>query len=485
MLMTSSSENLGHKTLKGTIWASIDRFSTIGVQFIVNLVLTRLLLPSDFGAIGMLTIFISVSLTIIDGGFVSALIQKKDADQTDFSTIFFWNIGIASTLYAILFFSAPLIADYYHMPVLRNVVRVIALWPIIFSINVVQTARLRKKLEIKPIALTNVSSIIISGIVGICLAYIGWGVWSLVAHQLCYGAMTTILYYIFTRWLPSPVFSFRAIKTLFSFGGYLFIATIFQELCKNFQGLIIGRRYSATDMGYYTQAYRLDQVTSNAIPLIIAQVMFPVYSAIQDDKQRLAAMVSNHIRLITFILFPLLGCLILSAVPIVRFLYGEKWVPCAAYYQILCVGGFFGCLQNVNYFAVAAIGKSKKLFYWGLYKWGFMIVAMLIAMNFGIYALIWSISIGGLNIYIVNICLVDRHVGLRALSQLRLLLTPFLLVSISIGIGYLLTLYVGLNEVVAALIALAHYILLNFLFRTRGLEEFMIVAKKLMKKNND
>lgn len=475
----AESESLGHKALKGTIWASIDRFSTIGVQFIVNIVLARLLLPSDFGAIGMLTIFIGVTQVIIDGGFISALIQKKEPTQTDYSTIFYWNVALALILYGVLFAAAPFIAEFYRMPILCNILRVLGLWIIVFSVNVVQTARLRKEMSFKSIAITNLSAVIVSGGIGIILAVNGFGVWSLVAQQISYGVVTTIAYYIMTRWHPSLTFSRQCLHQLFSFGGYMFVATVLQEICRNFQGIIIGRRFSATQMGYYTQAQRLDMVTSNALPQVIAQVMFPVYSSLQDDNDHLIQMIKTNIRIIAFIVFPLMGILIIAAEPIMTILYGEKWLPCAIFFQILCCGGVFACLQNVNYYAVAAVGKSRQLFIWSFYKWGFMLAAMFVGMNFGILGLMWGLAFSSLNIYLVNALLVSRFIRFRLSAQIRLLAPIFLTSLVGVASGAALNHFLGVDKIACGLFCGVVFILLNVVFHTEALASIITVLKKL------
>lgn len=475
----AETESLGHKALKGTIWASIDRFSTIGVQFIVNLVLARLLMPSDFGAIGMLTIFIGVSQVIIDGGFISALIQKKAPTQTDYSTIFYWNIVLALLLYAILFISSPYIAEFYRMPVLNSVLRALGIGSIIFSINVVQAARLRKMLAFKSLAIANLTAIVVSGIVGIVMARYGFGVWSLVTQTLIFNATTTILYFILTHWIPSAVFSIKSLRELFGFGGFLLLATIFQEVCRNFQGIIIGRRFSAAQMGFYSQAYRLDQVTSNALPQVISQVMFPIYSTIQDDLSRLRDMLANNIRIIAFCIFPLMGALIIAAEPIIVFLYGDKWIPAAHYFQILCVGGLFACLQNVNYFAVAAVGRSKDLFFWSIYKWGFLLGAMFVGMEWGMNGLMWSIAASAFNIYLVNASLVARHVGLSLWLQLSILLPILSSIVAAMVCALILARYCGISPIISSIVCILIYLFINFAFQTTALQASIEILKKL------
>ncbi len=349
-------DSLGHTAVKGAVWASIDRFTSMGIQFIVNLVLARLLLPADFGMIGMLAIFITVSQTLIDGGFASALIQKKEPTQVDYSTIFFWNLIFSAFLYGILFFSAPLIAEFYAMPSLSAVLRVMALNLILTGIFAIQKTRLQKQFEFKTLAIVNISAYTLGAIIAILFALYDFGVWSLVVMQLSYGAFSIFLLCCITRWFPSICFSKASLKKLFGFGGYIMAANILQTICLNIQGIIIGKRFSATQMGYYSQAFKLDQVTSYSIPQIIVQVMYPVYSTIQDDKERLNKMVLMNMRVIAFMIFPLLAMLILVAEPLIGGLYGSKWLPAAPYFRIFCVGGFFVCLQHVNLYAVAAVG---------------------------------------------------------------------------------------------------------------------------------
>lgn len=422
-------ESIGKKAVKGSIWAALDKFGTLGIQFVVNLILARILLPVDFGAIGMIAIFIAVSTTLIEGGFGSALIQKKEPSQTDYSTIFFWNLAISTSLYVILFVCSPLIADFFDMPVLNGVLRVLGVTLILTAISTIQTNRLQKQLQFTTIAATNILSFTIAGAGAVIMAFWGFGVWSLVALQLLQGFLRVTILLILTRWLPSLTFSYSSLSQLFGFGGYLLIANILQEICKNVQGIIIGKRFSAAQMGYFSQAYKLDNITSYSIPQIIVQVMFPVYSSIQDDNIRLVELLAMNVRVIAYLVFPILGALILIADPIILFLYGEKWLPAAPYFQILCVGGMFISLQNVNFYAVAAKGRSRILFLVSFYKWGMLLVLLLVGMMFGMKGLMWSMVVSNLNIYLVNAFLVSRYVGLRLVRQLKILF-PIILLSI-------------------------------------------------------
>lgn len=473
------SDSLGNKAAKGVVWASIDRFSMMGLQFAVNLILARLLIPADFGAIGMLAIFIAVSTVLIDGGFGSALIQKKAPTQTDYSTIFYWNVIFSTFLYAILFLTAPLIADFYKMPVLSGVLRGWGLTLIISSILTVQRVKLQKALAFKTLAITNICAYVTGSAVGIVMAYRDWGVWSLVTMQVMYAAIAVAVLAIITRWHPSLCFSKKSMRELFSFGGFIMAASILQEVCKNLQGILIGKKFSATQMGYFSQAYKLDNITSYSIPQVIVQVMYPVYSSIQDDRERLNEMVLMNIRVISFLIFPMLALLILIGEPLITLLYGDKWLPSVPYFQVLCVGGFFVCLQNVNFYAVAAVGKSKQLFYWSLYKWGFLLAALLVGMTLGMYGILWGMVISNMNIFLVNCFLASRHVGITVDSQLKALI-PMLLAT---GVSFLLTcgaelIYPSLAVNIA--LFLTSYLVISYLFRFKALNESMLLVKKLL-----
>lgn len=479
----SSTDSFGHKAAKGAVWATADRFGTMGIQFMVNLILARLLLPEDFGIIGMIAIFVAVSQTLVDGGFTSALIQKKEPTQTDYSTVFFWNTGLSVVLYLILFVSAPFIADFYHNPQLSPVVRIIGLTLIINAVTAILLTRLRKSLSFSTIAATNILSYIISGAIAITLAYAGWGVWSLVAMQISTGVLATVIFSIITRWYPSFEFSKDSFRALFSFGGYILAANILQTACQNLQGLIIGRKFSATQMGYYSQAYKLDQVTSYSIPQIIVQVMYPVYSSIQDDKERLQAMLLMNVRVISFIIFPMLGLLMVTSEPIIGLLYGEKWLACAPYFSIICVGGLFLCLTNVNFYAVAAVGRSRHLFLWSFYKWGFLMAALFIGAIFGMKGILWGMVLSNINIYIVNATLAHRFIGLRLFRQLLSLIPAFIALAAAIASAYFISQTfptINISLPIAAFIAV--YLIISAILNRKSISDTIALVKRILKK---
>lgn len=473
----------GAKAVRGAVWVSIDRFGSMGIQFVVNLVLARLLVPADFGIVGMLAIFIAVSQTLIDGGFASALIQKKEPTQIDYSTIFYWNLGFSILLYLILFLLAPVISQFFAMPLLTDVLRVIALNLIITSVFAIQKTRLQKALAFKTIAGANIGAYILGAIGGIALACNGAGVWSLLSMQIINGAASVAILAVATRWRPSLSFSVASLRELFGFGGFIMAANILQTICQNLQGLIIGKRFSATQMGYFSQAYKLDQITSYSIPQIIVQVMYPVYSSFQDQRDRLNSIVLMNIRVISFVVFPILMLLILVAEPLVFLLYGAEWLPSVPYFRILCAGGFFVSLQNCNYYAVAAVGKSRALFNWSIYKWSFLIAALLIGMEFGMYGLLWGMVLSNINICAVNGYLSAKHTGLALWSQLRAVLPVGMTVLLCGTLAFWMETQ-GVNVWLIAALFVVCYLIGSYLFLRDSLKDLQWILRMVIRRKN-
>lgn len=435
------------KTVSGILWSAVDRFGNVLLQFIVNLVLARLLTPEDYGCVGMLAIFIAVSQTLIDGGFCSALIQKQDVTSKDYSTIFYWNIAFSGILYALLYAIAPAVSQFFNTPILCDVLRALGIVLIVSSFGLVQRVQLRKQLKIKQLALVNIISLVVASAASIRMAFLGYGVWALVALQVVNNLIASVVFWFITKWKPMLYFSLEKLKGLFSFGGYLLVASILQEFSKNVQGVIIGHKFSALEMGLYSQAKKLEEVSCSTFAQVIVQVMFPVYSELQSDIARLREMLKNNISLIAFAIFPIMVVLIIVAEDLIPFLLGDKWVPVVPYFQVLCIGGFFTCLQNVNFYAVAAIGKSDTLFRWSFYKWGMLLVMLLVGMYWGIYGVLVSMVLSEFNIYMVNALLVKKYVKMPLRTQL-LACMPSLAISLLAG---------------ASIVALCHFIQVNFI----------------------
>lgn len=473
-------ESIRKRATTGAIWAAVDRFGIVLLQFVINIVLARLLTPEDFGCIGMITIFVAVSQTLIDGGFGSALIQKKEATQQDFSTIFYWNILFSGFLYVILFFTSPFIAAFFRMPLLTDILRVLGIVLITNAFGLVQKVKLRKQLDFRKIAIANIASNAIAAAAAIGLANNGFGVWSLVLMQLFTSVISGIFLWVLAKWYPSLVFSVESLKKLFGYGGYLLITNVLQDFCTHLQGVVIGRKFSAVEMGLYSQAKKMDEVACLTFPNIIVQVVFPLYSELQNDLTRLRGLLKQNTRVISFIIFPLMALLIVIADQVIVFLFGEKWVGAVPYFQVLCIGGFFACLQNMNYYAIAAIGKSGTLFRWSFYKWGFLLTLLLWGTHFGMSGVLVAMVVSNINIYLINAYLVQRYVGYTLVQQVRDV-APMLGCSLSAGaLTYLAHTYTQLHFIPLAILFISIYMYVAYRCRLHAIKDVENIVRIIL-----
>lgn len=412
-------------------WTAIQKFGITGMSFLANIVLARQLTPADYGIIGMLAIFTAVSTTFVDGGFGSALIQKKEPTQKDFSTILYLNSILSVVFYAILFFSAPFISEFYNMPILCDVLRVIGVTLIINALSYVQSVKLRKEMQFKKLARVYLCATLVSFGVAIILAYRGFGVWSLVWMNITITTVTSILLWIVGNWHPSAVFSKESVKTLFGFGSFLLLSNLINTICNNIQGLIIGKLFSASDMGYYSQAKKLDEIPATSISSIIDTVSYPLMAAKQDNMVEYVAVVSKFIRIIACVTFPIMTLLIILGRPLIVFLYTDKWIEAVPYFQILCIGGMAVCLQSINYNAVAALGKSKILFKWTFIKRGLGLIFVICGSFFGIFYLMWGTVAAMWTLYLCNSYVLSKCSSYKMSSQCKDLGTILALCGVS------------------------------------------------------
>lgn len=451
--------DLKQKTVAGMMWSAIQKFGVMGISFVSNMVLARLLSPDDMGCIGLLAIFILLSNTFIDGGFGSALIQKKQPTQTDYSTIFWWNMGLSVVLYGVLFLSAPWVASFYRMEMLCDVLRVQGLVLIFNALCLIQNNQLRKKLKFKLLATTNIVAAVLSVSAAIVLALLGWGVWALVAQQIVLSVAGAALLWAVGRWTPSFTFSMKSFKELFNFGFFILLSNLINTFCNNIQGLLIGRIYNSSTMGYYSQARKLEQVSSNSLSQIVDQVAYPVLAEAQNDKAYMQNILKKLITSLAFVVFPLMLVMALTARPLIVLVYSAKWLSAVPYFQILCIAGTASCLQGLNYYAVAAVGRSGSLFKWTVIKRGVGLLFVVGGLYFwGMKGLLSGMVATSFFIYIVNAFLVQRHVGYGVLRQLGDLMPVTLLSLFAFGVGYMARhLFAGSNMFVEGGVALAAF----------------------------
>lgn len=461
-------DDLKHKTIVGVIWSAIEKFGVKAIAFVSNIILARLLSPEDYGCVGMLMIFILLAMTIVEGGFASSLIQRKNTTKEDESTIFYWNIILSVLLYVLLFISAPSIAFFYDVPKLEIVLQVQGIMLLLNAFGVVQLSLLRKDLKFKQLAIINTISALLSVVIALGLAFCGYGIWALVWQQICQNFFATILAWFYSSWRPTWQFSISSLGSMFQYGSFLLLSNLLNTFCENLQGLIIGKQFSSMSMGYYSQAKKLEEVPTMSISQVVSQVTFPVFSKIQEEKNKLYIAVRQSLLAMNFINIPLMALLIVVAKPLVILLLSEKWLPCVPLFQILCVAGLVNCAQSVNYQVVVAVGRSKEIFFWNVIKRCVGIVLLLIGALLGsIESILWAMVLGFFFTYVVNALVAQKVTGYSLWSQLREMGPVLIIALLSSCFAYLVSTFFTSNFFIlffATVLFIVLYLLLSYYF---------------------
>lgn len=482
-----TNKNLKQKAVKGVVWTALQKYSTMLIQFISGIILARLLTPHDYGCIGMLMIFMVLAESFIDGGFGSALIQKKRPTQEDYSTIFFWNLGMAVLLYAVLYLSAPVIASFYGIPQLSDILRVQGMVLFIYAFNIVQRNQLRKKLNFKVLSIVTILTSVTALTVTVIMAYHGFGVWALVAQNILTAAIPAAIFWFYVRWRPQLVFSWQSFRELFSFGFYMFLTHILNQFGQQIQGLLIGKFYNAATMGYYSKANATERLASTSISKVMSQVTYPLYAEMQDNKAALGDMIKKITLTLSYVTFPLMFILLLCAKPLFILLYSERWADSVPYFQVLCIAGLAYSLQSVNYQSIAAIGKSRTMFVWTFVKraMGILFVVAGLLLD-GMRGLLIGMVLNTWFSYFVNIWLVSKHIGYRWQRQL-LDISPVLLASLIIAIpSYVIVELCSLSLYADGLLKFVVFVVLyacwSVMFRPEAYQLFCEAARPITKK---
>lgn len=472
------SSTTAHKTTRGVFWAGIDRFGIVLLQFVINIVLAHLLAPDDFGIVGMILIIVAVSNIVTDGGFGAALIQKSNPNEDDFSTTFYINIVTSILIYIAIYLAAPGIAHFLKLPILADILRSISIVIIINSFGLVPKVKLRRSMAFKQIALSNISAYICAAVIAIYLAYSGYGAWGLVAMHIINALFSNLFFCLAAKWHPSLIFSAKSLKELFAYGEYMLISDILSNICFHIQSTLVGKYFSPYTAGQYAQAKKMEEVACITLPSAMNQVLFPLYSQMQHDKEGIRRMLSLNTKMIAFVIFPLMTILIIVAEPLILFLFGDKWMDSVFYFQVLCIGGYFCSLQYFNYHAVAAIGESRTLFYAGLFKSIFLITTMLIGVHFCMEAVLLAMVLSNIINYFTNAVIAEKYIGYRVLDQMRDV-AQILLISLIIGGAvYAIQYYINVNWILIAITYFILYITINSLVKN----EVTMLVKNFIKK---
>ena len=476
------SDSLKSKTVKGVVWSSIERFSTQGVQFLIMIIMARLLTPKDYGLIGMLAIFLAVAQSLIDSGFSQALIRKQDRTDVDNSTVFYFNIVVSSALYLILFIAAPFVADFYNQPELTSVMRVVCLGVILNSLAVVQRALLTVRIDFKTQAKASLSAAVISGCIGIVLAYCGFGVWSLVVQQLLNLSVNTLLLWIFSKWRPIAVFSWKSFHELFAFGSKLLASGLLDTLYRNIYPIVIGKLFSASSLGHYTRAQQFSEFPSSNVTGIIQRVTYPILCGIQDETERLEAVYRKFLKLSAFIIFPLMIGMSAVARPFIDIALGTQWGFCGQLLQIICFAMMWYPIHAINLNLLQVKGRSDLFLRLEIIKKILGITVLCITAPFGLVVMCYGQIFNSIVALVINTYYTGKLINVGFIRQMKDLLPTLLLSLTMFGAILLVNGFIEVNMhrlVIGVLVGIIVYASGSYIFKFKELQTlFSLIRRK-------
>ena len=419
--------------ISNLIWRFAERTGAQGVSFIVSLVLARLLEPSAYGTIALVTVFTTILQVFVDSGMGNALIQKKDADDIDFSTVFYFNVFICLILYVGMFIAAPFIAKFYNDDSLTAVIRVLCLTIVISGVKNVQQAYVSRKMQFKRFFFATLGGTIISAILGILMAYRGCGVWALVVQQIFNALAATVILWITVKWRPKLVFSFERLKGLFSFGWKLLTSSLIDTVYNNIRQLIIGKLYSAEDLSYYNRGKQFPNFIVTNVNTSIDSVLLPAMSSEQDDIKRVKNMTRRSIKTSTYIMAPLMMGLAFMATNVVKLILTDKWLACVPFLQIFCITYMFYPINTANLNAIKAMGRSDLFLRLEIIKKIVGVIVLVTTMWFGVLTMAYSLLLTSIIGQIINSWPNKKLLGYGYMEQIKDII-PGILIAVCMGI---------------------------------------------------
>lgn len=425
------------------IWRFAERSGAQLVTFVVSIVLARLLMPEDYGTIALVTVFTTIMQVFVDSGLGTALIQKKDADDLDFSSVFYFNFIVCIILYLIMFFFAPLIASFYKMPELTPVVRVVSLTIIISGIKGVQQSYVSRNMLFKRFFYATLGGTIFSAFLGIAMAYAGFGVWAIVAQQLSNTAIDTLILWITVKWRPKLIFSWERLKGLLSFGWKMLCSALLDTIYNNLRNLLIGKVYSSADLAYYNEGEKFPVLIVTNINSSINSVLLPAMSNEQDNMNRVKSMARRSIMVSCYIMAPLMIGLACCASNIVAILLTEKWLPCVFFLQIFCVTYMFFPIHTANLNAIKAMGRSDLFLKLEIWKKIIGMILLLSTLFISVKAMAYSLLISTLASMIINSWPNKKLLNYSFLEQMKDVLPS---ISLAVGMG-IIVYFIGLLNI--------------------------------------
>lgn len=473
-------QSLKEKTVKGVLWSSIDRFSTQGISFVFSILIARLLLPSDYGVIAMLGIFMAVSQCFIDSGFGTALIRKNDRTETDYCTVFYFNIVVACFFYGLLWLASPYIALFYDMPLLETVTKVVGLNLIVGSLSGIQSAQLSIAIDFKSRAKISVVTTLFTGVVGLWLAYSGYGVWALVFQGLSSNILRTLLLWVYVKWRPQWVFSWKSFREMFSFGSKMLASGLLDTIYNNIYTIVIGKCFNSAALGVYSRADGLAQFPSSNITGVLQAVTFPVLSSIQNDEERLAVGYKKLLRLSAFVIFPAMVGLAAVADPFIRLALTDKWEGAIRFLQIICFSMMWYPIHAINLNLLTATGRSDYFLKLEVIKKVQGVIVLAVTVPMGLVAMCYGRIVSSLISLVWNTYYTKKIIGYGYVQQMKDLTHIIIHSLIMFGVVFAITQWLPslwLQLVIGIVVGVAYYVIGAYLMKFDELKEVMSILK--------
>lgn len=471
--------------ISNLVWRFAERCGAQLVSFIVSIVLARILAPEDYGTIALVTVFTAILQVFVDSGLGTALIQKKDADEIDFSSVFYFNFVVCLILYLGMFAAAPFIADFYGDVTLVPVIRILSLTIVISGVKGIQQAYVSRNMLFKRFFFSTIGGTIFSAVLGIAMAYAGFGIWALVAQQLSNTFIDTLILWITVRWRPIKSFSWTRLKYLLSFGWKLLVSSLLDTAYNNLRNLIIGKMYSSSDLAFYNQGDKFPKVIVTNINASIDSVLLPTMSSAQDDKERVKQMTRRAIKTSTYVMAPLMMGLAFCAEPIVSLVLTDKWLPCVPFLRIFCTTYMFWPVHTANLNAINAMGRSDWFLRLEIIKKIMGMTILLSTMWFGVMAMAYSLLLSSVLSQIINSWPNRKLLGYGYLEQVRDF-APGILLAVIMGICVYFISFLHLSTIVTLLIQFivgaAIYIGVSAILKVEEFEYLLGMVKSFLKK---
>ncbi|MCM4158791.1 lipopolysaccharide biosynthesis protein [Antarcticibacterium flavum] len=477
--------SLRRRAKKGFVWTFAQQFGNQVIGFTISLILARILLPEEFGLIGMIAIFVAIGNTLLNAGLTQSLIRSEELEEADYSTVFYFNLVSATAVYILVYVLAPLIASFYEQPILTDIVRLYCLSFIFSAFAAVQLARLTKRMDFKTQTLVALPATITGGAVGIIMAYSGYGVWSLVWSSLITSFLSSVQLWFYSKWKPGFIFSREKFKVHFNFGYKLTLSGLLNRIFDNIFIIVIGKYFSAAQVGFYTRAETTKQLPLSNIFNSLDRITYPMFAEIQNDDVRLKRVYKQLLQMVLFVVAPLLIFLAVLGEPAFRFLFTEKWLPAVPYFQILCVTGILYPLHAYNLSILNVKGRSDLFLKLEVLKKVVIVLTILVTIPFGILALLYGQVFISLVSFFINSHYTSRFIKYPAWHQLKDVL-PVILLALAAGAVIYAVDRIGINDqpdilriIIGGLSGIIVYLGIAYLLKLRSLFELSnLIFKK-------